>query len=127
MIPLFLVQMVARTGIPARFQRIAAGIAMLLFFVLVIGLLVVAVRNHIQTGKDEAVALDRSDISAAVSNRIIEADRAASANEIERDETDTQNEKEIDRAVEKADNSTAGAGVAAVMQRVREQQAAGRR
>lgn len=127
MIPPFLVLLMARTGVPARLQRLAAGIAMLAFFALVIGLLLLGIRNHIQAGKDEAVALDRSDISAAVSNRIIAADRAASANEAERAATDLQNEKEIDRAVEKADNSTAGAGVRSVLERVREQQAAGRR
>lgn len=86
-------------------------------------ILVLAFQAHQRSVAEDAITLDRADISAEVSNKVIAADRAATANAIERDAIADINDKELSHEADRAD----GNAVESVLERMRRQQAAGRR
>jgi uncharacterized protein HemX len=76
----------------------------------------------------QAVALDRAEAAAEGYNRGMIAERAATANQIERDDAFANRQEELEDAAREADTG-AGVGPAtlSVLERMRQQQAAGRR
>lgn len=125
--PIWLISIIAHTGLPQRFQRVAAWIAAAAFFALVAGLLVLAFRSWVSNQRTEAVQGDRA-LSAAEANTIAaRAEAVASANMVEQVRTDTINDEELHHEVRKGDDRAVGPGTAAVLDRLRQQQATGRR
>jgi hypothetical protein len=126
--PLIILTLLQRTGIPARFTK---ALAWLLFALIVVGLYwaaLAAFRGWVVDGKEEAVAIDRSDIVAEASNRVINATSAATANQMARDDAFDNSQEELQHEADtKSDASSVGPGVQSVLDRMREQQAAGRR
>jgi hypothetical protein len=126
--PVFILTLLARTGIPARFTKF---LAWLLFALIVVGLCwaaLAAFRGWVADGKEEAVAIDRSDITIEAANRVINATSAATANQMARDDAFDNSQEELQHEADtKSDASSVGPGVQSVLDRMREQQAAGRR
>ncbi len=127
MTPVWLLSIVARTGIPARLQKSAAMIVTILMFLAVVALIVTGIRHALADQRHEAVTLDRAAIDAEVAGMALGAEQGATRNQMVRDEIAADNEKEIDREVDKGDARAVGPGTAAVLQRMRDQQVAGRR
>jgi hypothetical protein len=124
----FLLPILARIGIPERFRQAVGILAALLAVVLIVGLIALAFSRWIAAERVEAVQIDRADMTIEAANRVIAADRVATANQIPADEAFQSAQKEVQRDVDtKSDGSAVGPGTAAVLRRVREQQAAGRR
>ena len=126
--PVFLLTALARTGIPGRFTKV---VAWLLFAAIVVGLCwtaTVVFRSWVVRGKEQAVALDRSDVTIEAANLVINASRAATANQMERDDAFANDQEELRHEADtKSDASGVGPGVTSVLDRMRQQQAAGRR
>lgn len=100
--PVIILTLLARTGIPARFTK---ALAWLLFALIVAGLCwaaVAAFRGWVADGKEEAVRVDRSDVTAGAYNLVIAADRAASANAIDRDEAFDNSQDQAKEATDEA-------------------------
>ena len=114
---------VASMGVPSRWQKAAAWALAVLFAAIIAGLLVWAFWHWVGKREGQAVQLDRGDMTAEAANHVIEADRAADANQMARDEQAAQNDKELSHEAVRND----GAAVRGVLERMREQQAAGRR
>lgn len=77
---------------------------------------------------EQAVELDRSEAAAGGYERGLIAERAATANQMERDEAFRANQEELIDAAREADNGAGvGPATASVLERMRQQQAAGRR
>ncbi|MES3042653.1 hypothetical protein [Sphingomonas faeni] len=126
--PVFLITLLARSGIPARFTK---ALAWLLFALIVVGLCWAAVavfRGWVADGKEEAVRVDRSDVTIEAANLVINATSAATANQMARDDAFQNAQEELQHEADtKSDASSVGPGVQSVLDRMREQQAAGRR
>lgn len=76
----------------------------------------------------QAVDLDRSEAAAVGFNRGMIAERAATANQLERDDAFRNSQEELIDVAREADNgSGVGPATASVLERMRQQQAAGRR
>lgn len=125
--PLWIISIIARTGIPSRFQRLAAWLTILALIVLAIVGIRAAWHAHNANVAETAVRVDRADAVAEATNRVLAADREATANDMVRREQASENDKEIDREAAKGDDRAVGPGTASVLARMREQQAAGRR
>lgn len=77
---------------------------------------------------EQAVDLDRSDAAAEGYNRGMIAERAATANQMQRDDAFANSQEELEDAAREADTGAGvGPATASVLERMREQQAAGRR
>ena len=127
MIPTFLLSLVARTGIPARFQRAASWLVMVAFTAIVVALLIGAFHVWLGKQRTEAIQGDRA-LSAAEANTIAaRAEAIASANMVEQVRNDTINDEELHHEVRKGDDRAVGPGTAAVLNKLRQQQAEGRR
>lgn len=126
--PVFILALLQRSGIPARFTKV---LAWLLFALIVAGLLwlaVAAFRGWVADGKEQAVAVDRSDVTIEAANLVINATSAATANQMARDDAFQNDQEELRHEADtKSDASSVGPGVTSVLDRMREQQAAGRR
>lgn len=115
----FLLPVLARIGVADRFRKAAAWVVIGALIVLFAIGLYAAFNRHI----DNRVASEQVAIDATVTNRTLEAERGASANEMTRLERDAQNDKELSHEALRND----GTAVDSVLNRMREQQAAGRR
>lgn len=126
--PVLILSFLARSGIPARFTK---AVAWLLFALIVVGLLwlaVAAFRGWVADGKEQAVAVDRADVTLEAANLVINATSAATSNQIARDDAFAEDQKELQNVVDtKGTADPVGPAVSGVLQRVRQQQAAGRR
>ena len=123
----FLIALLARWGLSQRVARAGAVLCIAVAALACAALLGTLIKGCVREREETAVALDRTDISAAVMNRVVEAERAASANEAARIERDALNNKELTDEAAKGDGRVVGPGVVSVLDRMREQQAAGRR
>ena len=124
----WLIPLVARAGVPQRLARVAAWIVAALVVIALCWAAMAAFRAWIADGKEEAVALDRSDVTIEAANLVINATSAATANQMARDDAFQNAQEELrDEAATKSDTSGVGPGTVAVLERLRKQQAAGRR
>lgn len=74
----------------------------------------------------QAVALDRADAVAEAANRVLDAERAATANQAARDEVQRNQMQELKEIAREADNgSGVGPATFGVLERLRSQQARG--
>lgn len=126
--PVFILTLLARSGIPTRFTK---ALAWLLFALVVLALcwaVLAHFRAWIADGKEQAVAVDRSDVTIEAANLVINATSAATANQMARDDAFQDAQEELQREVDtKGSDTDPGPAVSRVLQRMREQQAAGRR
>jgi len=126
--PLFLISLVTRAGVPQRFARIAAWIVAGIIVLALCGAAIALFREWIAHGKEEAVRVDQQDVTIEAANLVINASSAATANQMERDETFDLSQQELrDAAVTQSTSNAVGPGVQSVLDRMRQQQAAGRR
>lgn len=127
MSPVWLLSLLARAGVPARFQRAASWLAMVAFAAIVVALLIGTFHVWLGKQRTEAIQGDRA-LSAAEANTIAaQAEAAASANMVEQVRTDTINDEELHDEVRKGDDRAIGPGTTAVLDRLRQQQASSRR
>lgn len=127
MIP-FLLPYIARIGVPQRLQRFAAWGAALIIAAVIAALCVWAFWRWVGHREQRAVQADRVDVTMEAANRVIAATEAADVNQAARDERAQDNSKELQREVDtKGTDDVAGPAVSGVLDRVRQQQAAGRR
>lgn len=123
-----IIPLVLRAGIPQRFARIAAWIAAAVVVSLLCWAAVAMFREWIATGKEEAVSLSEKDVTIEAANIVINATSAATANQMERDEAFANSQEELTREADtKSNTNSVGPGVQSVLDRMREQQKAGRR
>lgn len=115
----FLLPVLAHIGVADRFRKAAAWAVIGALLVLCGVAVYAAFDQHVE----HRVASEQVAIDAAVTNRTLEAERSASANEMTRLERDAQNDKELSYEALRND----GTAVDSVLNRMREQQAAGRR
>ncbi len=109
----------------ARYRTPIIVISGLLAMVLAVGLIA---HWYVGNEREEAVTLDRRDASLEAANRTLEANERATADQAASTATATNLQIEVQHeATTKSDNSSVGPGTTAVLRRVREQQAAGRR
>lgn len=126
--PLFLISLVTRAGVPQRFARIAAWIVAGILILALCGAALAMFREWIAHGKEEAVRVDQQDVTIAAANLVINASSAATANQMERDEAFGLSQQELrDAAVTQSTSNAVGPGVQSVIERMRQQQATGRR
>jgi len=124
---LWLVSVAARVGVPERLQRVAAWVAVVVAALALVAAGVAFVTWWIGNERTEAVQGDRA-LSAAEANTIAaRAEAIASANMVEQVRNDTINDEELHHEVRKGDDRDVGPGTAAVLDRLRQQQASGRR
>lgn len=119
--PFWLLTLVLKAGVPSRFAKAASYLVAVAAFAAIAGLAVAGFHHWVSGQQQKAVELDRADISAAVANRVIEADRSANVNATVAAEIEHQNEKELDNAASGNDP------VRSVLERMRAQQRAGAR
>lgn len=106
----------------AQWTLIAIGAALLCWAA------VAAFRGWVVDGKEEAVSLSQKDVTIEAANLVINASSAATANQMERDDAFAEDQKELQNVVDtKGTDDRPGPATVGVLQRVREQQAAGRR
>lgn len=125
--PVLILTLLSRAGVSQRFAKVAAWIVFALVVLALCVAVAVAFKGWVEGGKDEAIAVDRRDVTIEAANRVINATAEADANQMGRDEIDEANDKELRNAVTESTNDTVGVGVRNVLDRMREQQAAGRR
>lgn len=92
--PAFLLAM-----LPARFVKFALIAGTVLALMVVVALMY---RSHQRSVAEDAITLDRADIRAEVSNRVIAADRAATASAIERDQAFANSQDQAKDATDEA-------------------------
>jgi len=126
--PLFLISLVARAGVPQRFARIAAWIVAGIIVLALCGAAIALFREWIAHGKEEAVRVNQQDVTIEAANLVINASSAATANQMERDDAFAEDQKELQNVVDtKGTQDPVGPAVGGLMRRLREQQEAGRR
>jgi len=126
--PLFLISLVTRAGVPQRFARIAAWIVAGVIVLALCGAAIALFREWIAHGKEEAVRVDQQDVTIEAANLVINASSAATANQMERDDAFAEDQKELQNVVDtKGTSDPVGPAVGGLMRRLREQQEAGRR
>lgn len=90
--------------------------------------LIVLIDRAADQRADDAVAADRNTVAVEVLARQVAAEREATANQMQRDEAFRDDQEELKDVVrEKGTDDRPGGATAAVLERMREQQAAGRR
>ena len=123
----FLIPYIARIGVPQRLQRAAAWLVAIIIMLVIASLCVWAFWRWVGHREQRAVQADRVDVTMEAANRVIAATEAADVNQAARDEVDATNDKELSHEATKGDGSAVGVGTRSVLERMREQQAAGRR
>lgn len=123
-----IIPLVLRAGVPQRLARVAAWIAAAVVVLVLRWAAVAMFREWIATGKEEAVSLSEKDVTIEAANIVINATSAATANQMERDEAFANSQEELrDEVATKGTTDPVGPATAGVVQRMREQQKAGRR
>jgi CobQ-like glutamine amidotransferase family enzyme len=127
----FLIPLLLRAGLPSRFGKAAAWIVtVLLAFGLIVGGVLIlrsVARSHDKSVASEAVTSRDRDLSLEAYNMVVTAGENATVNQMARDEIAADNQKELRDEAAKGDATAVGPGTAAVLQRMRDQQAARRR
>lgn len=125
----FLLPFVARAGVPVRLQRLVAWMAIAGLALLLIIAGFVWWRSMLQQEREEAIKRDRDAANAEVLQQVQNASNVANVRLENTQAQDRQNEKELQREIDAAAPSNGAVGniTAGVLERLRQQQAAGRR
>lgn len=109
-------------------SRIPSWVWIVGAFVLICLALIVLIERSVEQRADDAVAADRNAVAVDVLARQVAAERIATTNQMQRDEAFRDDQEELKDVVrEKGTDDRPGGATAAVLERMREQQAAGRR
>ncbi len=120
-------RLLTAVGIAERYRGPLLLVLGLVLLVLATALLARCAGVWIAGERDEAVQIDRADTVAEAANIVLGADRAATANQIERDAAFANSQEELEDVAREADNGAGvGPATSAVLERLRQQQAAGR-
>lgn len=126
--PLFLISLVTRAGIPQRFARVAAWIVAGIIVLALCGAAIALLREWVAQGKEEAVRVNQQDVTIEAANLVINASSAATANQMEHNDAFANSQEELrDEVATKGTADPVGPATASVLERMRQQQAAGRR
>ena len=124
--PVWLLTLVVKSGLTGKAAKVASWGIVAVSAILLTFAAWVAVKlawdSHNEAVANDAVTSFGKDLSLDAANRVIEADRAASANATDAMVIEQKNEKELNDAVRSDSDATS-----AVLRRMREQQATGRR
>lgn len=125
----FLLPLVARMGIPARLQRIVAWVLVLALVALAAIALAGWWRSTVRQERAEAVQADRDAANLDALRQATNASDVADMGLQNTQAQDRQNEKELQREIDAAapSNGAVGPVTGSVLERLRQQQAAGRR
>lgn len=125
----FLIPIAARIGIPTRLQRTAAWVMAAAVLALLATAAIVWFRATIRHERAEAVKADQDAFNANVLQQDRNASDIADAALENTQAADRQNEKELQREIDAAAPSNGAVGniTVSVLERLRQQQSAGRR
>lgn len=125
----FLIPLVARMGVPARLQRIVAWVLVLAVIALAAIALATWWRSTVRQERAEAVQADRDAANLDALEQVKNASAIADQSLANTQAQDRQNEKELQRDIDAAapSNGAVGPVTGSVLERLRQQQAAGRR
>lgn len=116
------------TGLLALFRRVPGWMWVVGGFVLACLALVVLIERSTQKRAEQAVTADRDAVSVEVLARQVAAERQATSNQAARDEAERVDQEELRDVVrDKGTDDRTGGATAAVLERMRQQQAEGRR
>lgn len=126
--PIWIITLAARAGIPPAFRKAVAYLALAVLLVIVIGC-GIAAWNNWRAHDNTAFADSRDkDLTIAAANRVINATNEADANQMARDKQAADNDRELhDEAVKQGTAADVGPGTRSVLERMRQQQQAGHR
>ena len=127
MISTFFFSLIVRAGVPQRFQRAVAWAIVLIASLAIVAAGVAFATWWLNKQRTEAVQGDRALSSAEANTIAARAEAIASANMVEQVRNDTINDEELHHEVRKGDERAVGPGTAAVLDKLRQQQAEGRR
>ena len=120
--------MSALIALRALLSRIPGWVWIVGAFILICLALIVLIEQSVEQRADDAVAADRNAVAVDVLARQVAAERIATTNQMQRDEAFRDDQEELKDVVrEKGTDERPGGATAAVLERMREQQAAGRR
>lgn len=122
-----LLPLIARVGVPERFQRALAWMVAIIIAAAIVALLIWAFWRWVGHREDAAVKADRVDVTIEAAQRVINATETADQNQMARDEAAATADKELSHEAAKGDDSAVGVGTRSVLERMRQQQAQGRR
>jgi len=126
--PVLLLTLIARAGVPQRFAKAAAWIVLVLVVIVLCWAVVANFRGWVADGKEEAIAVNQKDVTIEAANLVINATAAADANQMVRDDAFQNDQEELQHEVAtKGTPDPVGPATASVLDRMRKQQAAGRR
>lgn len=108
----------------ARARGIVGALGVMLALVAVVILAGLLSRCVVGEKVEQAVAVDRSDAIAEAAERVRAADAAVAVNQAERADRLTNEQQELSREADKGDDRGVGPGTIAVLERMRQQQAA---
>lgn len=114
-------------GIGAFVRRIPAWVWAVVAVPLALALMVLLIIHSTNERVEEAVAADRNAVEVGVRARQLEAERNATFEKEQRDANAVVATQELRNEVAKGVADPVGPGVRSVLERMREQQAAGRR
>jgi hypothetical protein len=128
---LWLLPILIRRGVGSSIAKPLAWVANVLIVAALVGAAVLYVRNvilHHDASIASTAVQDRDkDLSLEAYNRVMEATEAADTNQAARDDIEATNDKELSHEAAKGDDGAVGVGTRSVLERMRDQQAAGRR
>lgn len=123
-----MMRLLAAVGVAERYRGPLLLVLGLVLLVLATALLARCAGMWVAGERDKAVRLDRGDAVAEAANIVLGAERTATANQIERDAAFANSQEELKDVAREADNGAGvGPATSAVLERLRQQQAAGRR
>lgn len=123
-----MIALLARLGVAERYRGVLAIMIGLVLLVAATALLSRCAASWVAGERDEAVQVDRADAVSEATTRVLAADRGATANQVERDTAFQNLQEELEDVAREADNGAGvGPATSSVLERMREQQAAGRR
>lgn len=123
-----MIRLFAALGIAERYRGPLLLVLGLVLLVLATALLARCTGMWVAGERDEAVRLDRGDAVAEAANIVLGAERAATANQIERDAAFANSQEELEDVAREADKGAGiGPATSAVLDRMRQQQATDRR
>ncbi len=123
----FLLPLLARIGLSERLARALSYIIPAVLVIAFIAGIAWWINDSIADGKSEAVQLNVTEARAEALSRVLEADRATMANQMASDAAIATERMEAQREADKVStDEPVGRGVAATLERVRQQQDAAR-
>lgn len=107
-----------------RGRSLVGTLGVMLAVIALVGAVVLLSRCGADEKAEQAVTVDRADAVAEAAERVRAADAAVAMNETQRADELANEQQELSREADKGDDGSVGPGTAAVLERLRRQQAA---